>query len=34
MPCERRATDMERITAMKITALSFCTFRNHTEPEG
>ena len=25
---------MERITAMKITALSFCTFRNHTEPEG
>ena len=25
---------MERITAMKITALSFCTFRSHTEPEG
>lgn len=25
---------MEQITAMKITALSFCTFRSHTEPEG
>ena len=25
---------MEQITAMKITALSFCAFRSHTEPEG